>query len=145
MTRAALPEPRLRELPKPRWRHVRGALLLLLVLYAAGFLVTLGALSELPSVPVDIVLNGQTLLSGFDPASMPTEHQMVLAAALALAALLLLLVLVVVVLPLALLLLALPLTLAAVVVLAVLSPLIAIVWWLWRMVASSRRSSTMAA
>jgi ABC-type transport system involved in cytochrome bd biosynthesis fused ATPase/permease subunit len=54
-------------------------------------------------------------------------------------------VVVVVLLPLGLLMVALPLALATAVVLAVLSPLIAIVWWLWRMLAPRRRSSTMAA
>jgi hypothetical protein len=128
-----------------RWRRVGTALALLLVLYAGMFMVALGALSELPSVPVDITINGQPLISGFDPGSMPTEHQMVIAAALALAALVLVFLVVVVLLPLALLLLALPLALAVVVLLAVLSPLIVIGWWLWRTLVTSRRSSTIAA
>jgi hypothetical protein len=124
---------------------MKRALWLLFALYVAALLVALGGMRELPSVPLDITIDGRPLLTGFDPGVMALEHQVLLAAGLALLAVLIVLLVITVVLPAVLLAVAVSLLLATVVILAVLSPLIALVWLGWRAVASRRRSSTMAA
>ncbi|MDH5339065.1 MAG: hypothetical protein OEW22_04755 [Rubrivivax sp.] len=124
-------------------------LLLLLVLATAALAAVWQGLNALDSVPVNIIIDGERVVSGFDIAGMSPAHKLVLAAGL-LFVVLTAAVLVPVALLIALsamlggllLVVGLPLLAAVAAVTLVLSPLILLVWLLWRALRRPPASAT---
>mgnify|MGYP000855969181 FL=1 len=116
-----------------------------LTLMALGLLVVVAlalAVNALPSTPLHVSIDGQPVWDGMGLGQMPPAHKVVLAGVILMA-----LLAAMVVLPVALLLgalalaavvlsvVALPLLIVALVLAVVLSPLLLLVWLLWRAVA----------
>lgn len=121
-----------------RWPWVLGlSLLIMLALLATAW----NGIAALPSVPVDITIDGERVVSGLDVAGMPPPHKVALVAVAAfsmLAALVLLPVALLAglaaLLVAALLIVGLPLLAVAAVLLIVLSPLWLLGWLVWKAV-----------
>jgi hypothetical protein len=122
-----------------RWLPVLGVALAVLLL-AAGLLVA-ALLSSVPSAPLHISIDGQELVHGWDPSQLPAAHQVVLVALLMFALLAALVVVplalsfaLVAIVGAALLAVGLPLIVALLGVALALSPLILLLWGLWKLV-----------
>jgi hypothetical protein len=124
-----------------RWNWL---LLVLLVVAAAGFVSILTAIHAVNPMPMNISIDGEDVVRGLDLASMPAAHKVVFAGVVLMALLAALVVLpvalligVMALLLVALVVVGLPLLAAAMVVAIALSPLLLVVWLLWRVLAWS--------
>lgn len=134
--RAAVPAPRRR-----RWPWV---LALLAALAAGVLLVAWHGVEALGMVPLNIVIDGERVAEGLDLAAMALPEKLALVAAIAFAMLVLLVVLPVAlltglasVLLVLMLVVGLPLVAVLAVVALVLSPLLLVIWLLWRLLRPS--------
>jgi hypothetical protein len=131
--------------PAARRRRRWPLVLLVFVVAGAGLMLALWhGLSALDSMPINVSIDGERIVTGYDLASLPPLHKLVIVAAAVFA-----LTAVLVVVPLAVLMalagvtvglllaIGLPLLVVAAVLGLLLSPLILLVWLLWRLLRSS--------
>jgi hypothetical protein len=133
-------------------RSWRTALWLLLALVALIALGAWQAFEHLEPAPVQVHVDGASLVADLNLAALPPAHKVMLALGLALAVLVVLFVAMggiavalVAVVPIVLVSVALPLVLVTALLLVLLSPLWLLAWLLWRAVRPAPRSTTMAA
>jgi hypothetical protein len=139
--------------PAPRrirwWRH---ALWLALGLGVLMLVAAFTLLDHADLAPLQITVNGESMVTDLNLAALPPAHKVVLAVVIALMLLLALLVALcgvvvalVLLVPIVLLTVGLPVLVGGAVVLVVFSPLLLLAWLLWRAVRPAPRSTTMPA